>query len=110
MEDSIMPQPLSNRQEVFKYVIDKLHDIYVAYHQPIKLDTAFEQLESGVDSDLVGAHLFIDIEDEFDIEMTEYEAVALNDGDVRGVIDYIISKLELEKESDKSRKAILIDR
>ena len=105
-----MPQLLSNRQEVEKYLMDKLHDIYVGYRQPINLDTTFDQLESGVDFDLVGAHLFIDMESELDIEMTEEEAVILNVNNVRGVIDYIIGKLDLDKKSDRSRKSILIDK
>lgn len=90
-----MPGLLSNRKAVEKYVMDKLHDIYRGYRQPINLDTTFYQLESSVDSDFVGAHLFIDIEDELDIEMTEDEAEALNDADVHVVVDYLIGKLGL---------------
>ena len=90
-----MTRPLCNRQEVEKYIIDKLHDIYVNYRHPINLDTTFDQLESGVDSDLVGAHLFIDIEDDLDIEMTEDEAETLNVADVRAVVDYIVGKMGL---------------
>lgn len=90
-----MTRPLCKPQEVEKYVMDKLHDIYMGYRHPIDLDTTFDQLESGRDSDLVGAHLFIDIEDDLDIEMTEDEAETLNAADIRAVVDYIIGKLGL---------------
>lgn len=90
-----MSQLLSNRQEVEKYVMDRLHDIYGDYRQPIDLDTTFDRLESGVDSDLVGAHLFIDIEGALDIEIAEDEADTLNAADVCAVVDYIASKLGL---------------
>jgi len=93
VEDLIMSHRLSNCQEVEKYVKDKLHHIYADYRQPIDLDTTFDQLESGVDSDLVGAHLFIDIEAELAIEIAEDEAETLNAADVRAVVDYITSKL-----------------
>ena len=90
-----MSRLLSKQKEVEKYVMNKLHNIYVDYRQPIDIDTTFNQLESGVDSDLAGAHLFIDIEDDLDIEIAEDEAETLNAADVRAVVDYITGKLGL---------------
>ncbi len=90
----------SKLQEVEKYVMDKLYSIYIDYPNPIDLSTTFDRLESGVDADFAGAHLFLDIEADLDIEMTEDEALRLNAADVYAVVDYIIGKLDLE--TDKS--------
>jgi acyl carrier protein len=90
-----MSNLLSNRQEIEKYIIDKLHNIYAKYQQPIDLNTTFDQLESGVESDLVGAHLFIDIEADLDIEIAEDETETLNAAGVCAVVDCISRKLRL---------------
>ncbi len=86
---------LNNRQEVQEYIINKLNNTYTKYTGGINLNTTFDQLERNAVSDFVGAHLFIDIEEELGIELTDDEAGNLNSGDVEGVVNYLVSKLGL---------------
>ena len=81
--------------DVEKYVLEQLQNIYVGYRKPIMRTTSFAELERGADSDFTRADFFLDIEDDFDIFMTEEEGETLNAGDVNGVIDYIARKLGL---------------
>lgn len=87
---------LNNRQEAQEYILAKLRNIYSEYRDNITLDTTFDQLEKDKGSDFVGAHLFIDIEEDLGVEITEDEAEILNGGSAADIANYLVSKLGLQ--------------
>ena len=89
-----MPQTLTNRSDAEDYVLEKVRSM-CASERHIDLDKTFTELEATPYSDFYGAHLFLDIEEDFDIELTDNEVVAMNAGKLVDVVDFLVAKFNL---------------
>lgn len=82
-----------SRNEIEKYIIDKLNKTFSSYPNSITIETTFKEIYRKVDTQLVDIGFVMDIEEEMEIDISTDDADKIDRGNVSSFIDFIQSKI-----------------
>jgi len=85
-----------SREDIERYLLTKLRDVFWKFPGNITLTTTFKELNRYTAPDLIDFGFVMDIEEDLGIEITEEKAEAFDKQDVATVVAFIAEELGID--------------